>query len=56
MGELNVGREQENESEYQKDNKDTGLVVIRQSRPSALSCVYSVPAHDIRAQELISRS
>ena len=27
------------------------MVVIRQRRPSALSCVYSVSAHDIRAGE-----
>lgn len=41
----------ESEAEKQKDNKDTRMVVIRQRRPSALSCVYSVSAHDICAGE-----
>lgn len=46
---LTAGRE--SGTEKQKDNKDAGMVVIRQRRPSALSCVYSVSAHDIRAGE-----
>lgn len=46
---LTIGRE--SEAEKEKDNKDTGMAVIRQRHPSALSCVYSVSAHDIHAGE-----
>lgn len=44
-----MGRE--SKVEEQKESKDSGMVVIRQRCPSALSCVYSVSAHDICAEE-----